>query len=194
MKNVIKKSILLVTVFTTMLSTANEIPNKIDKTNKETALVINNVSKGDLLTIKDYNGIVLYKELIKSNGKYKKGFNLTALPSGNYFFEVDKDLEINTIPFTVTSNGVVFNEKRKTSIYKPYVRQKGDLVLISKLAPNLEPLKINVYSESAGNSELIHTQKIEDLQAINLAYKIKKGSFKIVFNSNGKEFTKFINN
>ncbi|MFI1772749.1 hypothetical protein, partial [Thalassobellus citreus] len=94
MKNLIKKSILLVTVFTTMLSIANETPNNNKKAYKETALTINNVSEGNLLTIKDYNGIVLYKELISVSGTYKKGFDLTALPSGNYFFEVDKDMEI----------------------------------------------------------------------------------------------------
>ncbi|MFI1744847.1 hypothetical protein [Thalassobellus sediminis] len=194
MKNVIKKSILLVTVFTTMLSIANEIPNSIKNTYKETALTINNVSQGDLLTIKDYNGIVLYKELIKFSGTYKKGFDLTALPSGDYFFEVDKDMEINTIPFTVSSNSVVFNKEEETSIFKPYLRQKGDLVLISKLAPNLEPLNVSIYSELNGSSELVYTQKVEGLQAIDLAYRLKKGNFKIVFNSNGKEFTKFINN
>ncbi|WNH13898.1 hypothetical protein [Thalassobellus suaedae] len=194
MKNVIKKSILLVTVFTTMLSIANEIPNNIKKTYKETALTINNVSQGDLLTIKDYNGIVLYKELIKSNGTYKKGFDLTALPSGDYFFEVDKDMEIKTIPFTVNYQSVVFNKEKETSIYKPYLRQKGDLILISKLAPNLEPLKVSIYSELESGSELLYTQNIEGLQSIDIAYRLKKGSFKIVFNSNGKEFTKFINN
>tara|TARA_R110002050_G_scaffold293182_1_gene449429 strand:- start:102067 stop:102651 length:585 start_codon:yes stop_codon:yes gene_type:complete len=194
MKNVIKKSILLVTVFTTMLSIANEIPNKIEKTYKETALTINNVSQGNLLSIKDYNGLVLYKELINFNGTYKKGFDLTALPVGEYFFEVDKDMEINTIPFTVNPNSVVFNKEEETSIYKPYLRQKGDLVLISKLALNLEPLKVSIYSEFNGNSKLVYTQKIEGIQAIDIAYRLKKGNFKIVFNSNGKEFTKFINN
>ncbi|MFI1770324.1 hypothetical protein, partial [Thalassobellus citreus] len=147
-----------------------------------------------LLTIKDYNGIVLYKELISVSGTYKKGFDLTALPSGNYFFEVDKDMEINTIPFTVNSDSVVFNKEKETSVYKPYLRQKGNLVLISKLAPNLEPLKVNIYSEVNDNSVLVYTQKVEGIQAIDLAYRLKKGKFKIVFNSNGKEFTKFINN
>mgnify|MGYP000648653526 CR=1 FL=1 len=192
--NTIKKSILLVTVFTTMLSNANEISLTYKEDLKETALTINNVKAGNLLSIKDYNGIVLYKELINFNGTYKKGFDLTELPDGNYFFEVDKDLEIKTIPFTVSSKKVVFNREEETSIYKPYIRQKENLVLISKLAPNLEPLKVSIYSESTNNSELIYSQKIEGLQSIELAYRLKKGSFKIVFNSNGKEFTKFINN
>ena len=86
----IKKSLLAVTVFTTMLGNANEISTLSTKEDlKKTALTIYNVKVGDLLTIKDYNGIVLYKELINASGTYKKGFDLTALPNGDYFFEVN---------------------------------------------------------------------------------------------------------
>lgn len=191
----IKKVLLVVTVFTAMLGNANEVSTLTIKEDlKKTALTINNVKVGDLLTIKDYNGITLYKELISFSGTYKKGFDLTALPNGNYFFEVSKDLEIKTIPFTVKSNEVVFNKEAEVIIFKPFVRQKGDLVLVSKLAPNLEALKIDIFSEVNGYSELIHSEKVEDTQAIERVYKLQKGSYKIVFNSNDKEFTKFINN
>ena len=68
----IKKSLLAVTVFATMLGNANTIsPLSIKEDLKKTALTIYNVKVGDLLTIKDYNGIVLYKELINTYGTYK---------------------------------------------------------------------------------------------------------------------------
>ena len=64
MKNVIKtlqKSLLVVTVFTAMLGNANEIFT--DKVNlKKTALILKDVKAGNQLTIKDSNGIILYKE------------------------------------------------------------------------------------------------------------------------------------
>ena len=191
----IKKSLLAVTVFATMLGNANEIsPLSIKEDLKKTALTINNVKVGDLLTIKDYNGIVLYKELINASGTYKKGFDLTALPNGNYFFEVDKDLEIKTIPFTVKSNEVVFNKEEELITFKPYVRQKDDLVFISKLAPNLEALSIDIYSDASGNFELAYSEKIEGSQTIERTYKLEEGNFKIILKSSNKEFTKFINN
>ncbi len=193
--NTIKKSLLAVTVFTAMLGNANEISTLTIKEDlKKTALTINNVKVGDLLTIKDYNGITLYKELINISGTYKKGFDLTALPNGNYFFEVSKDLEIKTIPFTVKSNEVVFNKEAEVITFKPFVRQKGDLILVSKLSPNLEALKIDIFLETNGYSELVYSEKIEDTQAIERVYRLKKGNYKIIFNSNNKEFTKFINN
>lgn len=193
--NTMKKNLIVLAVFTAMLGNANEISTlSIKKDLKETALTINNVKAGNLLTIKDYNGITLYKELINFSGTYKKGFDLTALPNGKYFFEVNKELEIKTIPFTVKSNEVVFNKKAEVITFKPYVRQKGDLMLVSKLAPNLETLKIDIYSEVNGSSQLIYSEKVEDTQAIERVYKLEKGRYKIIFNSNNKVFTKFINN
>ena len=181
--NTIKKNLLVVTVFTAMLGNANEISTLIIKEDlKETALTINNVKAGNLLTIKDSHGITLYKELIDFSGTYRKGFDLTALPNGNYFFEVDKELEIKTIPFTVKSNEVVFNKESEVITFKPFVRQKGDLVLVSKLAPNFEALKIDIYALINGSSKLIYSENVEDTQAIERIYKLKEGSYKIIFN------------
>ena len=192
--NTIKKSLLVVTIFTASLSNANEISSITNGDLKGTELTLKNVKKGNLLSIIDYNGVILYKELINSSGTYRKGFDLTALPEGNYFFEVDKDLEIKTIPFTVKSNEVVFNKEAEDITYKPYVRQKDDLVLLSKFAPNLEVLKIAIYSEVNGFYELVYSEKVEDTQTIERVYKLEKGNYKIVFHSNNKEFTRFINN
>ena len=69
MKNVIKtikKSILLATVFASMVVSANEISTRIVNIDaKATSFTLNNVKQGNLLTIKDTEGVVLYKELIK---------------------------------------------------------------------------------------------------------------------------------
>ncbi|TGV03741.1 hypothetical protein [Flavivirga rizhaonensis] len=200
MKNVIKtieKNLLLVTMilFAVMIGNATEISSfNVEGDLKGTALTINNVKKGNLLSIKNHNGIIVYKELIQSTGSYTKGFDLTELPNGNYFFEVDKDLQIETIPFSVENNKVVFDKTKEAVIFKPYVREKDDLVYISKLALNLEPLKIRVYIQYDGAFQLIRTEEIEGLKIVKKVYKLKKGNYKIVLNANDKEYTKFINN
>lgn len=159
------------------------------------ALTLENVNSGNSLAIKDSNGIVLYKELIKTSGTYKKGFDLTALPDGNYVFELNKDLEIKIIPFTVKSTQVVFNKDKSKSIFKPYIRQKDNKVLISKLALNGEPVKIDIYADVDGLYELAYSETIEGVKAIGKVYALKKGAtYKITLKSNKKEFTTFINN
>ncbi|GAA3587695.1 hypothetical protein Q4Q39_18345 [Flavivirga amylovorans] len=202
MKNVIKtieKNLLLVTMmlFAVMIGNATEISSfNVKGDLKGTALTIDNVKKGNLLSIRDYNGIIIYKELIQSTGSYTKGFDLTELPDGNYFFELDKDLQIETIPFAVENNKVVFDKTKEAIIFKPYIRKKNDLVYISKLAPNLEPLKIRVYARSYdGAFQLMHTEKIEGAQVAKKIYKLRKGgNYKIILNANDKEYTEFINN
>jgi hypothetical protein len=40
----------------------------------------------------------------------------------------------------------------------------------------------------------LHSEKITGVQAIERVYKLEKGNYKIIINSDNKEFTKFINN
>lgn len=168
--------------------------NTVDKDVIKTALTINNVKAGNLLSIKDTNGITLYKEYIEATGTYKKGFDLTALPNGNYFFEVNKDFEIKTIPFTVNNNQVVFNKEKEVTIFKPYIREISDKLYISKLAPNYASLNIDIYANYDGVFQLIHNDKIENTQTIEKVYQLEKGNYKIILTSDNKEYTKFINN
>ncbi len=203
MKNVIKhskKGILMVTMFATLLSSANEVSFFTIKNDAgTTSITLENVKEGNLLSIKDDNGMTLYKELIQETGIYSKGFDLTSLPDGAYIFELDKDMEITTIPFSVKSSTVLFNKEEEKTIYKPFLRVKDNLVYISKLALNEEPLNIDVYSSSDNFSEgykLMHSEKIENVQTIKRVLRLShldNGSYKIVCQSEGREFTKIIN-
>lgn len=181
----------MVALLATVIGYASE--NNIIKDVKKTDLRINNVKEGNLLTIKDVNGLILYKELIEKSGVYTKGFDLSALPNGDYFFELDKDVQIKTIPFSVTKNKVTFNKAEETIVFKPVAIVKNNLVTITKFAPNYESLKISIYSDN-GTNELLHTETIKGKQVIEKAYKLKTGKYKLVLNSNNKEYIKFINN
>lgn len=194
LKNV-RKGILAVTLVASVIGHASNDNSIIIKDAKKTDITLNNVKEGNLLTIKDNAGLVLYKELIEKTGVYNKGFDLTALPNGNYFFELDKDVEIKTIPFTVASNKVTFNKEEETIFYKPVTIVKKDLVYVSKFSANSEPLTIKIYGVDAeSDSELLYTETIKETQTIEKIFKLNTGKYKIVFNSNNKDFTKFINN
>ncbi|KJD31318.1 hypothetical protein PK35_15270, partial [Tamlana nanhaiensis] len=92
MKNT-KKGFLMVSMFATLLSFATEPAFlTFNKDAKKAILTLQKVKEGDQLTIIDNNGVVLYKEVIEKAGNYQKAFDLTALPDGNYVFELEKDL------------------------------------------------------------------------------------------------------
>ena len=189
MKRLAKTSLVIVVMFTTMLSFANEftILTK-EKTKEITHVTFENVKRGSLLLIKDHYGMVLFKELIENSGEYSKGFDLTALPNGNYYFELDKEVEIKIIPFVVVSNVVTFDKAKETIINKPFVRFKGGRLLVSKLALENQPLDIKIYNK---DSYLIYSEKLMDGKILERIYdvsKVEKGHYKIVMTSDGRKF------
>jgi len=202
MKNVMKhskKGFLMVSLFVTLLSFANDASFYTIKNDaKRTALTLKNVKEGNLLSIIDNNGVVLYKEFIQKSGIYTKGFDLTTLPDGVYLFELTKDLEIKTIPFSVKSNEVSFNKEEQKSFYIPFTRVEGDLVLISQLTLNEAPLEIEIYFSDHSYSnyqELMYSEKITSTKTIQRAFRLSgltKGSYKVVCYSQGREFVKII--
>ena len=196
MKNT-KKGILMVTMFATLLSFANDATLfNIKNEAKRTSLTLHKVKQGNLLSVKDTNGVILFKEFIKETGTYSKGFDLTELPDGAYLFELDKELEINSIPFTVKSNIVLFEKEKEKTIFKPMVRVEGDLVYITKLALNEEPLEIDVYFTGFNEAELVLSETLKNTKTIERIYKLEGlglGFYEIVFHSEGRQFIKYIN-
>lgn len=199
MKKVIKntkKGILMVAMFATVIGYANRASYSINNEAKKVSLKLKNVKKGNQLSIIDNNGIILYKEFIEQPGVYSKSFDLTTLPDGYYFFELDKDLEIKTIPFVVIGSKVEFKKNKEKIIFKPLVRVKDDRIIITKLSLNQDPIKIDIYYINADEYTLINSEKINDTQIIERIYKLDsnvKGSYKIICKSEGKTFEEYIN-
>lgn len=194
-----KKGILIVTMLVTLLSFATEASFIAKNDANKTSLVLKNVKEGNLLSIKTNNNVLLYQEVIQLNGLYSKSFDLTALPDGNYYFELEKDVEIKIIPFTITNETTVFNNAQETTIYKPVTRLIEDMVFVSKLSLNKEPLRVEIYFNSTYNnsSELIFSEKIENTEKISRIYRLEglnKGTYKIVYTTQGKTFTEEIKN
>jgi len=182
----------MVTMLATLLSFANEVSFTIKNDANRTSLTFYDVKEGNLLSIKDDNGIILYKELIEKQGTYTKGFDLTTLPDGIYVFELEKDMKIDTIPFSVESSIVLFDKEKENIIFKPFTRVKGNLVYLTQLALNDETFKVNIYS----NSTLVYSEKIENTKDIKRVFKLvdlEKGNYKMVCEINDRVFTKFIN-
>ena len=68
------------------------------------------------------------------------------------------------------------------------------MVYITKFSPKNETVSISIYADHNNGLQLRHTEKIVDEQVLERAYKLEKGNYKIVINSNNKEYTTFINN
>jgi len=194
MKNVIKFFLVIVVMFTTMVSFANELEGFTnDKTKSVTNVTFKNVKQGSYLTIKDSNQLILYKELIEKEGHYSRGFDLTSLPDGDYYFELDKEVQIKIIPFKVSLKEVTFDKDSETTIFKPIVYVKNNKVYVSKLSFEEEMLEIQITTE---DNELILSEKIHKVdECLGKIYNFstsKKGTYLIIAKSAGRRYVKRI--
>ena len=191
MKKVFKNSLLVIIMINLMDSYAYSNVHKNDSNESKTSINFDRVKKGQKLIIKSKEGTIVYKESLNKSGTYRKEFDLTSLPNGHYYFELDKDLEIQITPFIVQNAKVNFKKEKTRSIYKPIVTTQENVVSINKLSLNLEPLEINIYYDS-GNHELIYTEKIKDKNNIQRVYRLLKsvnGKYKVVCTTQVRTFT-----
>ena len=127
----------------TFLSNANETPSLRNLNDgKTTMLTLLNVRQGNKLIIKDLSGKVFYEESIQSSGKFKKGFNLSLLADGEYYFELDKYLEVKKIPFKVVDNRVQYNKEKESTTPKVIGRSKGNHLLVPNLSEMKKPIEL----------------------------------------------------
>lgn len=193
MKNLIKKSILLVAIVTTVVSYASGPSANGRKSDvKKTVILLNNVKPGQQLLIKDYDDTVLYQETIDQAGMYSKVFDLSILPSGNYYFELEKDIEFNIIPFKVTLDKVEIFKEKENNLYKPFVRSKANKIYLSRMSLNLQPLKVKIYYDGLNGEELIFSEDIKNNKIVERIYtldKYIKGLYKIVVKTDGRTFS-----
>jgi len=195
MKKRIKNIVCIVAIVVSMMSYANTSTSSFEKEKVKTVLTLSDVKKGHELLIKDTNLLVLYRESITKNGTYSKGFDLTALPDGEYYFELDKDVQIIMMPFTVEANQVVFNKEKEVTIYKPTVRVVDHKLFVSRLSFETQPMEVEIYYEApfGAHTDLIFSEKIENTKIIERIYELskqKKGDYTIIFKTQGRSFSK----
>lgn len=196
MKKVVKNHLVLVALLVTMVNYAANITTlNNDDDSKKTVLTLENVKEGQQLLIKDNNQIILYKENISKSGDYKKGFDLTSLPDGEYFFELNKETVIEVIPFSVINNIVDFKKTKKTRIFKPHVETRNNTVYVTALSLNASPVNITIFYDNVGSKETIYNETIKDTMDIQKAFALdatKKGKYIFLFKTENRTFSNYI--
>lgn len=189
MKTVRKKWILVLLLSSSLLAFASKSADLKGKDSKLSYVSFSKVNQRSVLTIKDQYGITVYKELIKNIGDYTKGFDLTNLPDGRYYFEMDKDLEIEILPFVVTANQVSFLKDEKEIIIKPYVRVKDSKVFVSRISFAQAPISYKVYYSD--ETVPLFKEYVEGQTYMKKAFdfsKAEKGLYRFVFKSDDRVY------
>lgn len=187
-KKMKKQIITIALLISSLIGYSNtEIKNYLVDNSKKVTVEFNNVKKGHLLSIKDDQGVKIYSEVVSENGHLSKILDVTSLEKGTYYVELDKDFEIVIKPFQIKENQVIFNENEEKTIFKPVVRNEENMVLISKISFDNEPMQVVLYY----NDEVIFSETIKSEPILNRIYRLekeKKGNYKVIFYNNNRSF------
>ncbi|MFT5257323.1 MAG: hypothetical protein ACI8VJ_000453 [Polaribacter sp.] len=190
MKTTLKKYLIVALMFGTLINYATEKNNAINVIDgKKVKVEFTAVKKGQVLSIKDANGSIIYNYIIETPGNYSKTFDLTALKNGRYTTELEKNFEIIIKPFFVENGLVTFLTQNTKTIFKPIIRTAENLVFISKMSFDNEAIKITLYYEGA----VIYSETIKEgkeLERIFRLLKTKKGDYRVAINSKKRGYSK----
>ena len=189
MKTTIKKYLVAVTFLLSLVSYATEknISTTID--GKKVKVEFTAVRKGQVLSIKNANSIVMYSDIIEMAGNYARTFDLTSLENGKYTAELEKDFETIIKPFLVENGLVTFTPEENKTIFKPVIRTQDNLLLISKISLEDQPVKITLYYKG----DVIYTETSKDTKVLHRALRLlknKKGNYTLAISADNKNYRK----
>ncbi len=196
MKNLIKRSLLTLALLALLASNAmnnetNLYNNKIIVKGKLIDLNLKFTDGGLKVNVKDDFGFVLYNDTYIGS-EFARKFDLTSLPNGNYYFEIEGQTKIITIPFKVNSSNVDFQKEEESIFYKPILRMDDDSIYISKVTFNNEPFKIELYDN---DSHLLYKEELKGAisleRKLNIS-KLESGEYKFIMISENRVFEQIV--
>lgn len=181
MKRIIKNSLALMAIFTSMAgySGGNDFISKFEN-NNITTIYFEDVRKGAVLSIVDSEGVLLHSEKIKKEGPYKKGFDFSSLPDAEYLIELHNIEELIITPLCVKNKLASLKMSDRYKIEKTKITVSGDTVHITNSHPGVNSVEIEIYYEG---DNLAFNEKLENIEQLNRAYSFsgsRKGNYTIV--------------
>ena len=187
MKTIIRKTVLVALMFGTLTSYATGT-TLVEKTETEVKVALTNIKKGQQLYIKNSEGKVLFKKTVQKENTIEQAFDYASLQNGYYTLEVNKDFQIEVIPFTVVSGKTTFYSQAEKTIYKPVVRTDDNSLMVSKIDFEAAPLHVTIYYEG----EVIFKDTVRGGNVLQRVYKLRKdikGDYKVVMKANDRIYS-----
>ena len=191
MKNLMKFAAALV-MFASVATYANEndFNLKVKEGSSKAISFTMNDTKDVHVSLYAQDGSEIFDETIKNkDGKVSRTYDLTALPTGTYFFETETATKVERQQIIVEGAKTVISEE-VTEIYKPVVASKDGIVTVSILT-NASPVEIKVYDDS--NNEVYSETFAGTTVAkrFDISRSIAK-NFTLVMSYNDKQFVETV--
>ncbi|MFQ3181243.1 MAG: hypothetical protein ACI9Z4_000836 [Polaribacter sp.] len=180
MKTIKRRVLVVVFMLGTLFNYANN-DKEFNKTvgAKKVKVVFKDVKKGQLLSVNDKNGFQFHSETVSSQGELIKFFDLSPLNNGVYTIELNKEFKVVIKSLLVKNNNVSFIKDSEKIIFKPVIRNKENLVLISKVNFDKKPVQITLLY----NDEVIYSETLKGELMLKRVYRLDKelkGEYKVI--------------
>ena len=189
MKTIINKYLVTFTILVSLANYATENNISTPINGKKVKVEFIAVKKGQILSIKNANSVIMYSDVIEMAGNYARTFDLTGLENGKYRIELEKNFETIIKPFLLENRLITFLPEENKTIFKPVIRTQDNLLLISKISLENQPVKITLYYEG----EVIYTETAKDAKILNRALRLlknKKGNYTVAISADNKNYSK----
>lgn len=193
MKTILKLSLMLVMIFSTINLHANDLDVTLNVVTKEQGKKVTFALKEmNNVTLSIYNSSeeLIFTEKITTPNSIYKTYDLKEFPAGTYYLERESYTKIYKYEITVTENTAVLTPKASVAVYKPTFVNKKGMVWISILNMDESPVNIKVYDKA--NNE-VYDSDVKKENIVNKAFdinKIKDEEYTFVMTYKNKTFIK----
>ena len=181
MKSTLKVCIWVALIVSVTFSNAgvNDSLIEVNVTGEKTfSLTLSGQPNNVQAVLKNKKGHVLEQRMFR-DGISTISFDLNETKEGIYRLELIDSEEVLTLPVELLANEVKVSLEDKESYLFPVVYQKGNLVTVSKWAPESEVISVSILD---GNHSLIHEDRIEGDQNLAKRFdfsKVRSGNYEI---------------
>ena len=149
MKKLIRIGLLSAALLATVVANASEKLNvKVaSKASKILSISLAEVTKGETIYVKDFNGEILFSEVLKKTDVYNKVFSVSTLPEGLYFIESKEEGKIQSTPFLVSAVDVAIVESAIKTYVAPTITIKNNVMNVLINNDNHSDVSISVFNE-----------------------------------------------
>lgn len=173
MKKFVQLTIVMFAV-TSMAMASGYLPSitlKNVPSEKKFSLSIEGLKETAEITLTDLNGQVLLSQKTEGLKNFAKVFNLSQLPSGNYFLTVSTSLRETVQPITLTDSEVLVDYSKKREFFSPVIRAEKGHVDVSLFNGRIGDVTVEILDN---NGDTIFREKLENVLVVEKRYQLDK--------------------
>lgn len=191
MNKLIKTGLLSVALLGSLVANASKIVTTASSKSKVVYIGLTNISQGEVLSIKDTDGVQLYSVSLEKSDSFNKKFDFSTLPTGVYFIETKEVKEITVTPIVVSEEKVAIITDSGQRFRAPSITLSENIAKILVRNFNEVPVSINIYDELGNKLKEDKSESLLIYNAYNFS-SLSKGTYTISVTQGDYNFTETV--